>query len=107
MVNVEKIRHLEKCGEICLVEIFIHMRNVDTDQFCRKICFVTIYAYLTQNMFCRDSRAFAWRKVKPKFVPVEKKGQISGMVGTYGTLGRFVTPIILPGGSVGSSPFDE
>ena len=56
------------------------MRKVDTDQFCCKICFVTIYAYLSQNMFFRDSRAFAWRKVKPKFVPVEKKGQISGMI---------------------------
>ena len=102
MVNVEQIRHLEKCGEICLVEIFIYMRNVDTDQFCRKICFVTIYAYLSQNMFFRDSRAFAWRKVKPKFVPVEKKGQISGMVmcrlerciGIIALLDRLLTTIV-------------
>ena len=57
--------------KICFVEIFIHIyhkRNVDTDQLCRKICFVTIYAFLrgerlNQN-FC------LWRK----------KGQISGMI---------------------------
>ena len=60
-------------------EIFIHMRNVVADYFLHKICFVTIYVFLSQNMFSRDSRAFAWRKVKSKFVPVEKKGQISGM----------------------------
>ena len=53
---------------------FIHMRNVDTDQFCRKICFVTVYNFLSQNMFCRDLRAVAWRKIEPKFLSVEKKG---------------------------------
>ena len=31
-----------------------------------KISFVTIYAVLSQNLFCRDLRAFAWRKVETK-----------------------------------------
>ena len=42
---------------------FIHKRNVDTDQFCRKICFVTVYNFLSQNMFYRDSRAYALGKI--------------------------------------------
>ena len=46
----------------CHVEKFLHMRNV------RKI-----------YLFCRDLRAFVWRKVEPKIVLVEKKRQISGM----------------------------
>ena len=55
-------------------------------------CFYVYYAVLLQNLFilqftlfcrkirfCRDLRAFAWRKIEPKIVPVEKKGQISCM----------------------------
>ena len=30
-------------------------------------------------MFCRDLRAFVWRKIEPKIVLVERKRQISGM----------------------------
>ena len=41
--------------------------------FCCKICFVSIYAVLSQNLFCRDLRAFAWRKIEPKIIWVEKK----------------------------------
>ena len=47
---------------------------------CREICFVAIYAALAQNLFCRNLRAFVWRKIYSKIVLVEKKGQISGMV---------------------------
>ena len=46
---------------------------------CREICFVAIYAALAQNLFCRNLRAFVWRKIYSKIVLVEKKGQISGM----------------------------
>ena len=55
-------------------------------------CFYVYYAVLLQNLFilrftlfcrkicfCRDLRAFAWRKIEPKIVTVEKKGQISCM----------------------------
>ena len=40
---------------------------------CRKICFVAIYAVLAQNLFCRDLRAFVWRKIYWEIVLVEKK----------------------------------
>ena len=55
-------------------------------------CFYVYYAVLLQNLFilrftlfclkirfCRDLCAFAWRKIEPKIVTVEKKGQISCM----------------------------
>ena len=41
-----------------------------------KISFLAIYAVLSQNQFWYDLRAFAWRKIEPKIVPVEKKLQI-------------------------------
>ena len=44
----------------------------------KSVVFV-IYAVLLQGQFCRDLRDFAWRKIEPKIVLVEKKGQISGM----------------------------
>ena len=34
--------------------------------FICKIYFATIYAVLSQNLFCRYLRAFAWRKVEIK-----------------------------------------
>ena len=58
--------------------------------FCCKICFVEIYAVLLRNLFCRDLRAFVWRKIYSEIVRVEKKGQISGMAELYcGALLRF------------------
>ena len=30
--------------------------------FCSKIGFVTVYALLSQNLFCRDLRTFVWRE---------------------------------------------
>ena len=54
--------------------------------FCRILCcfiakflFYAIYAVLLRNLFCRDLRALAWRKIGPTILSVEKKGQISGM----------------------------
>ena len=45
-----------------------------------------IYAILLRNLFCRDLRAYVWRKIEPKIVPVEKKRQISGMQLTFGII---------------------
>ena len=54
--------------------------------FCRILCcfiakflFYAIYAVLSRNLFCRNLRALAWRKIGPTILSVEKKGQISGM----------------------------
>ena len=47
------------CGE-CL-----HI-NVKFILFCFTIVFVTIYAVLSQNMFCCNSRTFVWRKFNQK-----------------------------------------
>ena len=41
-----------------------------------KISFLAIFAVLSQNQFWYDLRAFTWRKIEPKIVPVEKKLQI-------------------------------
>ena len=54
------------------------MRNVDKNLFCRKICFVAIYAFLLQNLFCRDLRFFAWSR-EPKIGSLEKNRQITGI----------------------------
>ena len=35
--------------------------------------FFVIYAVLSRNQFWYDLRAFAWRKIELKIVPVEKK----------------------------------
>ena len=43
-----------------------------------KISFVAINAVLSR-IFCRNLRAFVWRKFVQKIVCVEKKRQISGM----------------------------
>ena len=54
--------------------------------FCRILCcfvakslFYAIYAVLSRNLFCRYLRALAWRKIGPKILSVEKKGQMWGM----------------------------
>ena len=43
-----------------------------------KISFVAIYAVMSKY-FCRNLRAFVWRKIVSKIVCVEKKRQISGV----------------------------
>ena len=96
--HVKKIYHLEKalhminleqnvlcremwrnlsCGEMFPLDRLLHMNKLTF--FCCKICFVAVYAVLSRNLFCRDLRAFVWRKVEPKIVLLEKKRQISGM----------------------------
>ena len=47
---------------------------------CWKIRFLAIYAVLSKY-FCCDLRAFVWRKIEPKIVSAEKKGQIWCMGG--------------------------
>ena len=74
-------------SKICHVETFLHMINVSLFMlFCRKICFVAIYAILAQNLICRDLHAFVWRKVYSEIVHMEKKGQIWGMVSRAASL---------------------
>jgi len=41
--------------------------------FWRNFCFLVIHAVLSRDLFCCDLRAFAWRKIEPKIVSVEKK----------------------------------
>merc|ERR1711894_627577 len=48
--------------------------------FVEESLFYAIYAVLSRNLFCRYYRALAWRKIEPKILSVEKKGQISGMI---------------------------
>ena len=81
MVDVEKFHHL----------LIYQINNVYNLR-----CFYVYYAVLLQNLFilrftlfcrkirfCRDLRAFAWRKIEPTIVPVEKKGQISCMRNSF------------------------
>ena len=44
-----------------------------------KSLFYANYGVLSRNLFCRYLRALAWRKIEPKILSMEKKGQISGM----------------------------
>ena len=39
--------------------------------------YAVFFKIILQFALCRDLRAFAWRKIEPKNVTVEKKGQIS------------------------------
>ena len=41
--------------------------------FCCKISFFASYAVLSRNQVLYDLCGFAWRKIEPKIVPVEKK----------------------------------
>ena len=63
--HVEKSSPHERCGDKSDLSQFM--------LFCRKICFVAIYAVLSRNLFGRDLLAFAWRKIEPKILSVEKK----------------------------------
>ena len=83
IVNKEKIM---SCGEmwskICHVETFFHKINVEKNNFLLlfmlfflEICFVSIYAVLPRNIFCRDLRAFVWRKIIEKLCLWRKKDE--------------------------------
>ena len=69
----------KKIHDYSFNKIFIQQKNSVSH---RASC-VAIYAVLLQNLFCRDLRAFVWRKIEPK--NVEKKRQISGMVKSWRT----------------------
>ena len=43
--------------------------------FFLEICFVSIYAVLPRNIFCRDLRAFVWRKIIEKLCLWRKKDE--------------------------------
>ena len=55
-------KHQEK---ISCVEKFVHMIDCHVEKFLHveNICFVAIYAVLSQILFCRNLRAFMWRKI--------------------------------------------
>ena len=74
----EKCEENLKCGEImCTIYGVLSHFTI----FCCTIIFFGIYAVLLRNQFWYDLRAFAWRKIELKIVPVEKKWQIWGMLG--------------------------
>ena len=66
---------------------FLHMTDVGKSEMSPRLSCVwflqyaifAIYAVLSRNLFCRDFRVFAWRKIEPKIVSVEEKWQIWGM----------------------------
>ena len=49
------------CGEMFPHDRLLHMNQLTF--FCCKISFVAIYDVLSRNLFCRDLRAFVWRKI--------------------------------------------
>ena len=53
------------------------LSNLSSDL--QKSHFYVIYIVLSRNLFCRGLGALVWRKIEPKIVHVEKKGQIWGM----------------------------
>ena len=72
-------RKIYPMGEFSTWKMWTQISSVTIYIFSCKIWFVTIYAVLSRNLFCCDLRAFVWRKIEPKNVPVEKERQISGM----------------------------
>ena len=80
-----------KKSEMWRIQKLLHMwRNFkflhNTDVIC-DLC------YFVANLFCRNLRAFVWRKIYPKIVYVEKKWQISGMV-RWGTCLYLLLPFL-------------
>ena len=57
----------------CFSGVFMLFSHILCCSLGVKEFFLAIYAFLSQNLFCRDLRAFAWRKIEPKIVSVEKK----------------------------------
>ena len=78
----KKILHIWNVNNICYVEKFCAQHMVYSrilHWFVEKSVVFVIYAVFLQGRIWHDLRAFAWRKIEPNIVPVEKKGQISGM----------------------------
>ena len=74
MCRNQKFLHIWHVSDVENVSTYVQFML-----FCCKIDFVTIYALLSENLFCRDLRTFVWRKIEPKIASVEKKWQIWGM----------------------------
>ena len=74
MCRNQKFLHIWHVSDVENVSTYVQFML-----FCCKIDFVTIYALLSENLFCRDLRTFVWKKIEPKIASVEKKWQISGM----------------------------
>ena len=86
MRDVENVRFLHMMDVGKFHHLLIHQISNVYNFWCFNVYYAAllqshfaIYAVLSQNPFCRDLRAFAWRKIERKIVPVEKKGQISCM----------------------------
>ena len=80
-------RYGEIWRKICHVEKFLHMRDVETNLFCHNsCCFVVKSVLLPYTLFCCERYFVAiyallcGEKFNQKIVPVEKNGQISGMI---------------------------
>ena len=76
MRYVNKICNVEK---LC-AEPMVNSRILR--YFVTEFVIFAIYSIFLHGWFCYNLRAFAWRKIAPEIVPVEKKGQISGCAGT-------------------------
>ena len=85
MVNIGRNMSFgEMWGQICHVEDFFPIRNVETNLFCHNSsCFFLqnlfcgyLRCFVTKNKFGANLRVLAWRKIEPQNVFVEKKGQI-------------------------------
>ena len=68
MCRNQKFLHIWHVSDVENVSTYVQFML-----FCCKIDFVTIYALLSENLFCRDLRTFVWRKIEPKIASVEKK----------------------------------
>ena len=76
---------MDKCGEISVM--WRNFSTLEMSQFvlyCRENCFVAIFAVLSRKLLNCDLGAFAWKKIEPNIVPVEKRAKyyLSGMVPT-------------------------
>ena len=69
----------ERCGDKSVLSQFL--------LFCREICFIAIFAVLLRKIFCRDLRAFVWRKIKPKNCACGEKWTNIRYVGVLGLVG--------------------
>ena len=85
MVNIGRNMSFgEMWGQICHVEDFFPIRNVETNLFCHNSsCFFLqnlfcgyLRCFVTKNKFGANLRVLAWRKIEPQNVSVEKEGQI-------------------------------
>ena len=79
MRDVENVRFLHMMDVGKFHHLLIHQINNVYNLWCFNAYYAVllqsrfaIYAVLSQNPICRDLRTFAWRKIEPKIVSVEK-----------------------------------